>query len=126
MCMTLESQWVGLYSLTHSLQLGRFRSTCNFVCIKRASIQNSHSRDLKHGRNFSKHCEVIVLTMKSLTRLKGQVKSLEYKTFTDEIDFHKTVEWQIPESRLFFFSGVLHGKWADVPAKNVRCRSGVY
>ena len=40
------------------------------------------------GPPLSNHCEVIILSTKSLVRLKDQVKSLEYKMFIHEIDFH--------------------------------------
>ena len=53
-----------------------------------ASILNSQSRDLKHGGAFSNHCEVLILSMKSQAILNDQVKSLLYKMFISEIDFH--------------------------------------
>ena len=50
--------------------------TSILICIRIASILNSQSCNLKHGVTFSNHCEVSILSMKSLPRLKNQVKSL--------------------------------------------------
>ena len=64
--------------------------TSNLLCIKMASILNSQSRDLKYGGTLTNHCKVIILSMKSLARLKDQVESLVYKMFImNEIDFHR-------------------------------------
>ena len=93
--------------------------TSNLVCIKMASILNSQSRDLKPGSTFSNHCKVIFLSMKSLTRLRYQVKSLVHKMFKNEIDFHRMFDGILKSCA--FFSEVLHGESADIPAKNIRC-----
>ena len=85
-----------------------------------AAILNTRSRDLKHGVTFN-HCEVIILSIKSLTRLKDQVKSLAYKLFMNEIDFHRLFDGIL--KAVFFssdFSGVLQGKSVDVTANNVK------
>ena len=58
--------------------------------------------------------------MKSLARLKDQIKSFVYKMSLNEIDFQRPFGG-ILKVMLSFFSGVLHGKSADFPAKNVRC-----
>ena len=51
--------------------------TSNLVCIRIASSLNSQLCNLKYGLTFSNHCEVGILSMKSLARLKNQFKSLE-------------------------------------------------
>ena len=63
--------------------------TSNHDCIKTASILNYRSRDLKYGGTFRNHCKVIILSMKSLARLKYQTKSLEFQMFVNEIDFNR-------------------------------------
>ena len=85
------------------------------------SILNCRSRDLKHRGIFRKHREVIILSIKSLARLKNQVKSLVYKMFIKEIEFHRLFD-DILKIVFTHSSGILHGKSADVPAKNLRCR----
>ena len=96
--------------------------TSNLICIKMVFILNSQSRGLGHGGSTSDyHCEVITFSKKSLARLKEQAKSLAYKMFTNEIDFHALFKG-ILKVVFSFYSGVLHGKLADFPAKNIRCR----
>ena len=90
-----------------------------------ASILNSQSHDLKHGGTFSNQCEVTILSMKSLSRLKDQVKSLALKMFVNEIDFHRLF-YGMSNVVFSFSSGVLHGLLADFSAKNVRCSVGAY
>ena len=46
-----------------------------YICIKVASILNSQSRDLKDGSIYCNHYDVTILSMKSLVRLKEQVKA---------------------------------------------------
>ena len=95
------------------------RKTLNLVCIKMAAILNSLSRDLICGGTISNHFEVIILSMKPLVRLKGQGKSLECNMFISEIDFHRLFDG-ILKIVFSIFSGVLHGKSIDFPAKKVR------
>ena len=52
--------------------------TCNSVCFKMASILDFQSSDREHGGTSIKHLEVIILSMKSIARLKDKVKSLVY------------------------------------------------
>ena len=92
--------------------------TFNLVCIKMASILSSLSRDLKNCGSFSNHYEVIILSMKSPARLEDHV----YKIFIDEIDFYRLIDRNL-KVVFSLFRGVLHGKSADFPAKNVKCRS---
>ena len=96
--------------------------TSNLVCIKMACILNSQSRDLEHGGTFTNECEVTILSMNSLTRMKDQVKSLVYKMLRNEIDFHRLFTG-ILKVTFSFLGRVLRGKSADFPAKNVgrRC-----
>ena len=49
--------------------------------------------------------------MESLARWKDQIKSLVYRMFLNEFDFHRLFK-DILEVVLTFFSGVLHGKSA--------------
>ena len=81
-----------------------------------ACILNSQSRDLKNGGTSSNHCEVIILSMNSLSRLKNQVQSFHKRN-----RFSWTVRRHI-QSRVFFVSGVLHGKSADFRRRD-RCIS---
>ena len=62
--------------------------TSNLVCIKIAFIVDSQLLDLNYGCTFSNHCEVIILSIISLARLKDKVKSLGCKTILREIKFH--------------------------------------
>ena len=52
-----------------------------------ASNLNSKACDLKHRGTSSKHCEVLILSMKPLARLKDQDKSLLNKMLINEINF---------------------------------------
>ena len=52
-------------------------------------IMNFQSCDLKHGSTFSNHCEVIILSTKSLARYKYQFKIVVYKILLIEIDFQR-------------------------------------
>ena len=72
-------------------------------CVKMASILNSQPHDLKHDGN---HCEVIILSMKSLARMKEQVKSLVYKILVSEIDFLRMYDCMLEctmANRVFIF-----------------------
>ena len=82
----------------------------NLIYIKMASILNCQSRDFKHNGNFYKG-KVIVLSLKYLEILKDHVKSLVYKMFINEIDFHRLYDG-ILEVVFSFFLGVLHCKLA--------------
>ena len=85
----------------------------NLARMKMASILNSQSRDPKHRGTFGNHSEVIILSMKSLARLKDQVKSLVFKISINEIDFHKLFDDILVLKVVFsFFSGLLHDKSA--------------
>ena len=90
--------------------------------IKMVFILNSQSCDLKNGGIFSNYCEVIILSIKSLARLKDQLKSLVYKMFINEKNFHRLFD-VILKVMFSFVSRVLYAKSADFLAKNVRCRS---
>ena len=59
--------------------------------------------------------------MKSPARLKERVQILMYKMFINEIDFHRLFGG-IMNVVFSIFYGVLHGKSADFPAKNVKCK----
>ena len=87
-----------------------------------ASILNSQSCDLKHGVTVVNHCEVIIVSMKCLERLKDQAKNLVYKMSLNEIDFHLLFDG-ILNVEFSFVYGLLHGKWADFSAKKGRCIS---
>ena len=63
--------------------------TSNFVCMKMTFVLNGLSSDLKHGGTLSNHSEVVILPMKFIAKLKDQLKSLVYKMFLNEIDFHR-------------------------------------
>ena len=113
--------YVYFISLWHLSQPSRFLPTSDLVCIKMTSILNSKSCDLKHSNTFSNHHEVIILSMKSVPRLKDQVKGLVYEMLIDRLHFHRLFN-SVLKVVLSFFSGVLHGKSTDFLLKNVRCR----
>ena len=70
------SDSLSLLPALHKHKLPNSIPTSNLVCIRIASILNSQSCNLKHGVAYSNHCEVGILLMKFLARLKNQVKSL--------------------------------------------------
>ena len=72
-------------------------------CIKMASILNIQSCDLKHGGTFSKYCEIIILSIESLARLKDQVKSLGRKIFINKNYFHRLLGGTMKVVFSFFY-----------------------
>ena len=75
-CFIIFSDSLSSLQALHKYKLATFVPTSNLVCIRIASILNSYSYNLKHGVTFSNHYEVGILSMKSLARLKNQVKRL--------------------------------------------------
>ena len=68
--------------------------TSNSDCIKTAYVLNSQLRDLQHGSTFANsYCEVIILLMKSIGRLKDQVKSVVYKLVLTKSIFIDCMEY---------------------------------
>ena len=73
----------------HARNYIHHNSASCLVYIRMASILNTQSYDLI----------IIINWMKSLARLKDQIKSLVYKI---KIDFHRLLDGNFIESRVFF------------------------
>ena len=66
----------------------------NPECITTAYVLNSQLRYFQHGSSFTNsYCEVIILLMKSLRRLKDRVKRVVYKMLLTKSIFIDCMEY---------------------------------